>query len=124
MATDDIWIEANLKETQLTHVRPGQAAEVTIDAYPGQVLRARVDTLSPASGSEFAMIPAQNASGNWVKVVQRIPVRLRLESRPEDAVLRAGMSAEVRIATDSPAPLATARTSAASGTNQVAASPL
>ncbi len=124
MATDEIWIEANLKETQLTDVRPGQMAEVTIDAYPGQVLRARVDTLSPASGSEFAMIPAQNASGNWVKVVQRIPVRLRLESKPEDAVLRAGMSAQVRIATEPSEPLANAQAQPAPGVNQVAASPL
>jgi membrane fusion protein, multidrug efflux system len=99
MATNDMWIEANLKETQLTHVRPGQTAEVTIDAYPDQVLRAKVETVSPAGGSEFAIIPAQNASGNWVKVVQRIPVRLRLESPPQGAVLRAGMSAEVRIET-------------------------
>ena len=124
MATDNIWIEANLKETQLTDVRPGQMAEVTIDAYPGQVLRARVDTLSPASGSEFAMIPAQNASGNWVKVVQRIPVRLRLESKPEDAVLRAGMSAQVRIATEPSESLASAQAQPAPGGNQVAASPL
>ncbi|MCR9185656.1 MAG: HlyD family secretion protein [Halieaceae bacterium] len=124
MATDDIWIEANLKETQLTHVRPGQTAEVTIDAYPGQVLRARVDTLSPASGSEFAMIPAQNASGNWVKVVQRIPVRLRLESAPQDAVLRAGMSAQVRIATEPSEPLANAQVQPAHSGNQVAANPL
>ncbi|MEQ9464469.1 MAG: HlyD family secretion protein [Haliea sp.] len=124
MATDDIWIEANLKETQLTHVRPGQAAEVTIDAYPGQTLRARVETLSPASGSEFALIPAQNASGNWVKVVQRIPVRLRLESLPEDAVLRAGMSAGVRIVTESPNPVASKQVALASAADQVAAQPL
>ncbi|MEQ9393608.1 HlyD family secretion protein [Haliea sp.] len=123
MATNDIWIEANLKETQLTHVRPGQTAEVTIDAYPGQVLRARVETLSPASGSEFAMIPAQNASGNWVKVVQRIPVRLRLESLPENAVMRAGMSAEVRIETRPEEPMANAQ-AAAPAARQVAANPL
>ncbi|MEQ8801759.1 MAG: HlyD family secretion protein [Haliea sp.] len=123
MATNDIWIEANLKETQLTHVRPGQTAEVTIDAYPGQVLRARVETLSPASGSEFAMIPAQNASGNWVTVVQRIPVRLRLESLPENAVMRAGMSAEVRIETRPEEPMANAQ-AAAPAARQVAANPL
>jgi membrane fusion protein (multidrug efflux system) len=97
LATDDIWVEANLKETQLAKVRPGQTATVTVDAYPGRSFTAVVDTLSAASGSEFALIPPQNASGNWVKVIQRIPVRLRL-TLPDDApVLRAGMSAEVDI---------------------------
>ncbi|WP_206604614.1 HlyD family secretion protein [Kineobactrum sediminis] len=95
--TSELWVEANLKETQLEHIRPGQTAEVKIDAYPGQRLRAEVASLSAASGSEFAMIPAQNASGNWVKVVQRIPVRLRLLQTEGAPVLRAGMSAEVHI---------------------------
>ena len=99
--TDDIWVEANLKETELNHVRAGQDVEVSVDAYPGQKWKAVVDSLSPASGSEYALIPPQNASGNWVKVVQRIPVRVRLMSRPDAPPLRAGMSAEVEIDTES-----------------------
>ncbi|MFO7552739.1 MAG: HlyD family secretion protein [Haliea sp.] len=100
LETGGHWIEANLKETQLAAVRSGQAVEVMIDAYPGQVLQAEVDTVSAASGSEFALIPAQNASGNWVKVVQRIPVRLRLLDTGAGPSLRAGMSAAVRIHTE------------------------
>jgi membrane fusion protein (multidrug efflux system) len=95
-------VEANLKETQLTNIRPGQTARVTVDAYPGREWQAEVDSLSPAAGSEFALIPAQNASGNWVKVVQRVPVRLRLLSTDGKPPLRAGMSAEVWIDTGTP----------------------
>ena len=76
------WIEANFKETELTHVVPGQEATVTVDTYPGITWKARVESLSPASGNEFSLLPAQNSSGNWVKVVQRIPVRLALEPQP------------------------------------------
>lgn len=97
MDTHTVWVEANLKETQLAHIRPGQRASVAVDAYPDLELEAEVESLSPASGSEFALIPAQNASGNWVKVVQRIPVRLRLSMPSHDYILRPGMSAEVRI---------------------------
>ncbi|MDO8860375.1 HlyD family secretion protein [Haliea sp. E1-2-M8] len=104
LETGGHWIEANLKETQLAAVHSGQAVDVTIDAYPGQVLRAEVDTVSVASGSEFALIPAQNASGNWVKVVQRIPVRLRLLDTSSGPTLRAGMSAAVRIHTHPTSP--------------------
>lgn len=100
MSSEAIWIEANLKETQLAGVRPGQHATIEIDAYPGTTWEAVVESLSPASGSEFALIPAQNASGNWVKVVQRVPVRLRLvDAGDGERALRAGMSAEVRIDT-------------------------
>ncbi len=74
LSAEQTWVEANLKETQIAGVRPGQTAVVTIDAYPGVEFEAVVESLSPASGSEFALIPAQNASGNWVKVVQRVPV--------------------------------------------------
>jgi membrane fusion protein (multidrug efflux system) len=98
----DIWVEANLKETQLANIEPGQHARVTVDAYPGREWRAEVESLSPASGSEFALIPAQNASGNWVKVVQRVPVRLRLIQADNGPLLRAGMSAEVEIDTRPP----------------------
>ena len=97
LSTESVWVEANLKETQLAGILPGQHAEVVVDAYPDHQWSATVESLSPASGSEFALIPAQNASGNWVKVVQRVPVRLRLEGPDSGPLLRAGMSAEVRI---------------------------
>lgn len=99
LGTDHVWLEANLKETQLGAVREGQRAEVHVDAYPGVVFEAHVESLSAASGSEFALIPPQNASGNWVKVVQRVPVRLRLVEAEGAPLLRAGMSAEVTIDT-------------------------
>ncbi len=107
IGVQDVWIEANLKETQLAGVRPGQPAIVTVDAYPGHEWHARVESLSPASGAEFALIPAQNASGNWVKVVQRIPVHLRLKPVEGEPPLRAGMSAQVRIDIDDHADVAT-----------------
>lgn len=93
------WVEANLKETQLTNVREGQSVDVEVDSYPGVVWKATVQSLSPATGSEYALIPPQNASGNWVKVVQRVPVKLRLEDLDGKPPLRAGMSAEVAIDT-------------------------
>lgn len=93
------YLEANLKETQLGQLVPGQPAEVRVDAYPGRVWRARVASISPATGAEFSLLPPENASGNWVKIVQRVPVRLELEDDPKAPPLRAGMSATVRIDT-------------------------
>ena len=93
------YLEANLKETQLGLLVPGQPAEVRIDAYPGRVWRARVASISPATGAEFSLLPPENASGNWVKIVQRVPVRLEFEDDPTAQPLRAGMSATVRIDT-------------------------
>jgi len=93
------WVEANFKETELTHVRPGQAATVVLDIYPDVEWAAEVASISPATGAEFAILPPQNASGNWVKVVQRLPVRLLLKSRTGEPPLRAGMTATVRIDT-------------------------
>jgi len=115
LGSDGIYVEANLKETELAQVRPGQQAEVTLDAYPGFKWQAQVDSLSPASGSEFALIPPQNASGNWVKVVQRVPVRLRLYPSKDAPALRAGMSAEVHIDTSEDAKLVAARAAGAAG---------
>lgn len=94
------WIEANFKETDLTHVRAGQKASIVLDIYPDIVWDAEVDTISPATGAEFAILPPQNASGNWVKVVQRLPVRLRLLGRSGEPPLRAGMTASVSIDTE------------------------
>ena len=91
------WVEANMKETDLTHVVPGQKASVVLDIYPDIAWQAEVESISPATGAEFAILPPQNASGNWVKVVQRLPVRVRLLPRPGEPPLRAGMTATVTI---------------------------
>src|SRR6185312_9952081 len=93
------WLEANFKERDLTHVTVGQRATVVLDMHPDVTWDAEVESISPATGAEFAILPAQNASGNWVKVVQRLPVRLRLIERPGEPPLRAGMTAYVTIDT-------------------------
>lgn len=94
-----IWVEANFKETELTHIRPGQVAIIRIDTYPDNVWHGTVDSLSQATGAEFSILPPQNATGNWIKVVQRIPVRITVEPVAGDPALRAGMSAVVEIDT-------------------------
>jgi membrane fusion protein (multidrug efflux system) len=100
VATDHVWVDSNPKETQLTNVRAGQPVTVTVDTYPELEWHGTVESISPAAAQEFALLPAQNTSGNWVKVVQRVPLRVRLDtsdkSRPP---LRAGMSVEVDIDT-------------------------
>ena len=93
------WIEANFKETELTHVRPGMKATVVLDIYPDVEWNAEVGSISPATGAEFALLPPQNASGNWVKVVQRLPVRIFLKPRAGEPPLRAGMTASVSVDT-------------------------
>lgn len=93
-----IWIEANYKETDLAEMRVGQPAEVELDAYPDVELHGRVASIGAGTGSEFSVLPAQNASGNWVKVVQRVPVRIAIEGRP-DRPLLSGLSADVTIDT-------------------------
>ena len=96
----DVFITAQPKEDQLTYVRVGQPVDVTVDTYPGAAWKGVVESISPASGSEISILPAQNSSGNWVKVVQRIPVRVKILSGPADMPLRDGMSAEISINTD------------------------
>lgn len=96
---DETWVVANLKETELTHVREGQPVVVSVDAYPGVTWLARVASIAPATGAEFAVLPPQNASGNWVKVVQRVPVRIDLQPVGGHPPLRAGMTAAVSIDT-------------------------
>ena len=93
------WLEANFKETDLTYVTVGQKATVVLDMYPDVTFDAEVESISPVTGAEFAILPPQNASGNWVKVVQRLPVRLRLIERAGEPPLRAGMTAYVSIDT-------------------------
>ena len=97
IADAEPWIEANLKETQLTHVREGQSVTISVDAYPDERWRGTVSGVSAGTGAVFSLLPAQNATGNWVKVVQRIPVRIAIVARPDAPDLRAGMSATVEI---------------------------
>ncbi len=99
VSDSDVWIETQPKETQLTWVRPGQSVDIGIDTYPAQKWTGVVDSMGPASGSSFSILPAQNSSGNWVKVVQRVPIRIKITSGPQDFVLRDGMSATISIDT-------------------------
>lgn len=99
VASDALWVAAQPKETELTHVLPGQRVEVRVDSYPGVVWHGSVESISPASGSSFSLLPAQNTTGNWVKVVQRIPVRIRLDDQLGKPPLRHGMSVEADIDT-------------------------
>src|SRR4029078_1760511 len=99
VSTEQVWIDANMKETDLTYVKAGDPVDVTIDTYPGKTWKATVESVAAASGAEFSMLPNTNSSGNWVKVGQRIPLRIRIDRQPGDPVLRAGMSASVEIDT-------------------------
>ena len=94
-----LWVTANFKETELTHMRPGQTATIEIDTYPDVVYRAKVQSLSPGTGLTFSLLPAENATGNWVKVVQRLPVRLSFDRLDPDHPLAAGLSASVEVDT-------------------------
>jgi membrane fusion protein (multidrug efflux system) len=100
VSTTDVWVEASPKETELTWVKPGDPVDVTVDTYPGRVWKGTVDSIAPASGSEFSILPAQNSSGNWVKVVQRITLRVKVERVADEPPLRAGMSVVVDIDTN------------------------
>ena len=99
VSTEDIWVDAEMKETDLTYVRQGNPVTITVDTYPSDVWSGSVDSISPAGASDFSILPAQNASGNWVKVVQRIPVRIKINQEPGQPVLRSAMSAVVSIDT-------------------------
>jgi membrane fusion protein, multidrug efflux system len=99
VATGESWIEANYKETELTHMAPGQPVEVTIDTYWDRPLAGEVASIGAGTGAEFALLPAQNATGNWVKVVQRVPVRIALDEGQKLPKLRSGMSASVEVDT-------------------------
>jgi membrane fusion protein (multidrug efflux system) len=97
--TGDAWVEANFKETQLTHVKPGQPVEVVIDTYPDRTFHGTVQAVGAGTGAEFSLLPAQNATGNWVKVTQRIPTRIEIDTDGVDVALRTGMSATVTVDT-------------------------
>jgi membrane fusion protein, multidrug efflux system len=117
VSTRDVWIEANFKEVQLARMRPGQLATVKIDRYPGTQFSAVVTSVSPSTGSQFSMLPPENATGNWVKVVQRVPVRLQLTRVDAGFLLQAGLSADVTVDTHSRDPeLADAMAPSSAGT--------
>ena len=101
MPLHDVWVVANFKETQLTKIRPGQKAAVRVDTFPGVVFEGTVDSISAGTGSRFSLLPPENATGNWVKVVQRVPVKIVLDSKSvgNPQALRAGMSAYVTVRT-------------------------
>jgi membrane fusion protein (multidrug efflux system) len=99
MMSDRLWVEANFKETELTHMRPGQDATVSVDTFPDAEFHAKVASLSPGTGLTFSLLPPENATGNWVKVVQRLPVRLTLDTSDTDALLHAGLSVTVSVDT-------------------------
>jgi membrane fusion protein, multidrug efflux system len=100
VSTKRLWVTANFKETELTHMRPGQNATIEIDTYPGVVFPAKVQSLSPGTGLTFSLLPAENATGNWVKVVQRLPVRLSFDNLDPNYPLAAGLSAVVEVDTE------------------------
>jgi membrane fusion protein, multidrug efflux system len=102
VSSSKLWVEASPKETELTYVRPGQAATISVDTYPGLEWKGVIDSISPASGSSFSLLPAQNTTGNWVKVVQRIPMRVRIEDMEGKPPLRVGMSVTVDVDTGHP----------------------
>jgi membrane fusion protein (multidrug efflux system) len=99
VSTRNMWIAANPKETELTYVKPGQPVTITVDTYPGVEWKGKVASVSPASGASFALLPAQNTSGNWVKVVQRIPMRVTIDDTAGKPPLRVGMSTLVAVDT-------------------------
>jgi membrane fusion protein (multidrug efflux system) len=99
VSTDHVWVEAEPKETQLTYAKNGDPVDVSFDIYPGRTWQGIVESVAPATDQNFALLPAQNSSGNWVKVVQRIPVRVRVDMTAGDPPLRAGMSADIDIDT-------------------------
>jgi membrane fusion protein (multidrug efflux system) len=106
VSSRETWVEANYKETDLTHVEVGQPVTIKVDTYPNREWHGTVQSIAKATGAEFSVLPAQNATGNWVKVTQRIPLRIAIDRRPGDPELRVGMSTEVEIDTgwDRPAP--------------------
>jgi membrane fusion protein, multidrug efflux system len=98
MSSRDIWVEANFRETGMTYMRPGQQAVIDVDTYPGHGFKAHVVSISPGTGSEFSVLPPENATGNWVKVVQRMPVRLEFDNVDPKWPLYSGMSVTAHVA--------------------------
>ena len=99
LVLNERWVDANFKENQLAHLRPGDLATVTVDAYPGKKIEGCVSSFSPGTGSSFSLLPPENATGNWVKVAQRLSVRIDLTQVPSDVILASGLSAHVSVDT-------------------------
>jgi membrane fusion protein, multidrug efflux system len=99
LSSQRIWVEANFRETDLTHMRPGEKATISVDAYPGITFKAHVVSMSPGTGSDFAVLPPENATGNWVKVIQRLPVRLEFDAIDPEYPLFSGLSVTARVDT-------------------------
>lgn len=99
VSTENIWVEANFKETEITHMHPGQHSEIHIDAYPRITLYGSVNSLSPGTGSTFSLLPAENATGNWVKIVQRVPVKITLKHQKSSFLFSSGLSVTVSVDT-------------------------
>jgi membrane fusion protein (multidrug efflux system) len=97
VSKQNVWIEANFKETELTRMQPGQKCTIEVDTYPGKIFHGHVQSISPGTGSSFSLLPPENATGNWVKVVQRLPVRISIDDLDPRLPLRAGLSAEVKV---------------------------
>src|ERR1700732_2176311 len=97
---DEIWVTANFKEIQLDHMRPGEPVTLKIDAYPERTIRGHVDSVQPGSGTAFSLLPAQNATGNYVKIVQRVPVKIVIDDPPSDVALGPGMSVDPTVRVD------------------------
>jgi membrane fusion protein (multidrug efflux system) len=97
---DQIWVTANFKEIQLDHMRPGEPVALEIDAYPERELHGHVDSVQPGSGTAFSLLPAQNATGNYVKIVQRVPVKIVMDDPPSDVALGPGMSVAPTVRVD------------------------
>jgi membrane fusion protein (multidrug efflux system) len=102
---DQIWVTANFKEIQLDRMRPEEPVTLAIDAYPGRAIRGHVDSIQPGSGTAFSLLPAQNATGNYVKIVQRVPVKIVIDNPPTDVALGPGMSVVPTVRIDPKAPL-------------------
>lgn len=100
ISDSNVWVEANFKETQITHMRPGQYVKIEVDAYPDMDFRGRVVSMSPGTGAAFSLLPAENATGNWVKVVQRVPVRVSINAEQNKVLLASGLSASVTVDTE------------------------
>src|SRR5207302_9546361 len=94
------WVQANLKETDLTYVHAGQPVNVTVDTFPGRVWHGTIQSIAPATGAQFSVLPSENSSGNWVKVVQRLQARIAFDSSEDISTIRAGMSTNVSIDTN------------------------
>jgi membrane fusion protein, multidrug efflux system len=97
LVPDDIWVTANFKETQLDHMRPGDKVSLNIDAYPNHAVQGHVASVQSGSGTAFSLLPAENATGNYVKIVQRVPVKIVLDNPPADVALGPGMSVEPNV---------------------------